>query len=223
MKVGTKVQVQGLVKAAKYNGKIGSVIKSAVSGHRIGVKLDDCATVLSIKPENLREIKERTLKRDNALLREFDGSPDRNVLVLYYHFADRAFDCFNAPEYIVQMLRYYDKGFYITLIAPRQIGGNEYFLIGLQHSERERNPLCEVAFNSGRSFTGISMLVKKRCFGCHKPMNGESACEDCRCVCFCSDSSCAQRNADVRRQHESLCKKVDLSAVTVEDESVQLI
>eukprot|EP00537_Pseudo-nitzschia_pungens_P010329 CAMPEP_0172391624 /NCGR_PEP_ID=MMETSP1061-20121228/7981_1 /TAXON_ID=37318 /ORGANISM="Pseudo-nitzschia pungens, Strain cf. pungens" /LENGTH=267 /DNA_ID=CAMNT_0013122293 /DNA_START=21 /DNA_END=825 /DNA_ORIENTATION=+ len=109
--------------------------------------------------------KERTLKRDNALLRELDGSPDPNVLVLYYHFADRAFDCFNATEYNVQMLRYYEKGLAVKLIAPRMVGTNEYFLVGLQqHAQTQHdqnNSLCEVAFQCRRSFEGISMLVKK--------------------------------------------------------------
>jgi hypothetical protein len=102
--------------------------------------------------------KERTLKRDNALLREFDGNPDPNVLILYYHFGDREFDCFNGNEYNTQMLRYYDKQISVKLIVPRKIGNNEYFLIGLQHSQHDKNTLCEVAFNCGRSFTGICKL-----------------------------------------------------------------
>ena len=44
--------------------------------------------------------KKRTLKRDTALLREFDaGGEDPNLLVLYHHLRDQAFDCFNASEY----------------------------------------------------------------------------------------------------------------------------
>ena len=40
--------------------------------------------------------KERTLERDTSLLEEFRGSRDPDVLVLYHHFRDQAFDCFNA-------------------------------------------------------------------------------------------------------------------------------
>ena len=112
--------------------------------------------------------KERTLKRDNALLREFDGNPDPNVLILYYHFGDREFDCFNGKEYNTQMLRYYDKQISVKLIVPRKIGNNEYFLIGLQHSQHDKNTLCEVAFNCGRSFTGICKLYKMNCFAQNK-------------------------------------------------------
>jgi len=169
--------------------------------------------------------KERTLKRENALLREFDGNPDPNVLVLYHHFTDRAFDCFNANEYNSQMLRYYDKLFSLKLIVPRKIGNNEYFLIGLQHSQHDKNTLCEVAFNCGRSFTGISMLIKKRCFACHKP--GAMQCTKCLCACFCSLNDdggiCAKRNSIVRSDHDKLCQKIDLSNVVVEDECVQLL
>jgi hypothetical protein len=232
----------GLVTKASAPGK----------GNRVGVKLQDgSGTVLAVKIENLDEIKtspaaapaaaasistavstttktptlpkERTLKRDNALLRELDGNHDPNVLVLYYHFADCAFDCFNASEYNVQMNRYYEKGLAVKLIVPRTIGTNEYFLVGLQHSEHDKNALCEVAFNCGRSFTGISMLIKKRCFACHKPLNGEKMCAGCLCVCFCSDPICAKRHSDIRSEHETLCQKVDLAKVVVEKESVQLL
>mmetsp|Transcript_4298 Transcript_4298/g.10054 ORF Transcript_4298/g.10054 Transcript_4298/m.10054 type:complete len:273 (-) Transcript_4298:3799-4617(-) len=203
MKPGTRVRIKGLVKASKHNGKTGLVTKASApgNGRRVGVKLQDgSGAVLAIKIENLDKLeespaaktpkattpktkttataptlpKERTLKRDNALLREFDGNPDPNVLVLYYHFGDRAFDCFNASEYNVQMLRYYEKGLSVKLIVPRKIGNNEYFLVGLQHAQHDKNTLCEVAFNCGRSFAGITMLVKKRCFACHKPLSSDS-------------------------------------------------
>lgn len=248
MKLGTKVRIKGLVKAAKHNGKTGLVTKASAPGQgkRVGVKLlDDSGVVLAIKIENLVEIegssaseaaaasttkqkgptlpKERTLKRQNGLLREFDGNPDPNVLVLYYHFADRAFDCFNASEFNVQMLRYYEKGLSVKLIVPRAIGNNEYFLIGLQHSVHDKNSLCEVAFNCGRSFVGISMLVKKRCFACHKPLNGATTCAGCLCVCFCQDPICAERHSEVRSKHKVLCQKIDVGKIAVEKESVQLL
>ncbi len=246
MKVGTKVKIKGLVNAAKHNGKTGLVTKASApgAGRRVGVKLQDgSGTILAIKTENLVEIKppitpaetsgpttqgntlpkERTLKRDNGLLREFDGSPDPNVLALYYHFADRAFDCFNAAEYRVQMLRYYEKGLSLKLIVPRKIGANDYVLVGLQHTEEEKNTLCEVAFNCGRSFTGISMLIKKRCFACHKPLNGETKHEGRHGVFFCTDASCVKRHSAIRSDYEILYKKIDASKVVVESECVQLL
>ena len=247
MKIGTKVRIKGLVKAAKHNGKTGLVTKASApgKGRRVGVKLQDgSGTVIAIKIENLEEIraspavptiaksvskattvpKERTLKRDNGLLREFDGNPDPNVLVLYYHFADRAFDCFNAAEYNTQMLRYYEKGLSVKLVAPRTIGKNEYVLIGLQHSEHDKNSLCEVAFNCGRSFTGISMLVKKRCFACHKPLNGnDDWCDSWPCVYFCSDPICTKRHSASRFQQKTLCQKIDLANVVVEKENISLL
>lgn len=246
MKKGTKVRIKGLLNAAQHNGKIGIVTKASApgEGERVGVKLQDgSGAVLAIKIENLDVVNdhlvtttktttskqpslptERTLKREHALLREVDGSPDPNVLVLYYHFADKAFDCFNATEYHTQMLRYYEKGLSVKLIVPRMIGNNHYFLVGLQHSQPDKNSLCEVAFNCGRSFTGISMLVKQRCFACNKPLPGkDTTCPKCRCVCFCNDAICIDRHSDMRTKHMNLCQKIDLSKVVMETENIQLL
>lgn len=155
MKAGTKVYVRRLANASQHNGKKGTVIKTKNSPGegRVAVRLDG-GGILSVKVENLDVVaetateqtsadatttssnsnsnstsalpKERTLKRDNALLREFDGSPDPNVLVLYYHFKDREYDCYNAPEYNNQMMRYYDHGLSVKLVIPRKIGPNQY-------------------------------------------------------------------------------------------------
>lgn len=239
MKPGTKVRIKGLVKAARHNGSIGVVTKATAPDARVGVKLGD-GTVLAIRTDNLEVVmtndtaaststttsksstsdlpKQRTLKRDNALLREFDGSPDPNCLALYYHFADRAFDAYNAPEYNGQMLRFYEKGLSVKLIVPRMVGPNEYFLVCLQHPEHEKNVLCEMAFNCGRSFTGISVLVKKKCFACHKP--GALQCTKCLCACFCSD---ACKRSNIGREHEKLCNQIKKQNIVVEDGCVQLL
>lgn len=160
MKPGTKVKIKGLVKAAQHNGKVGIVTKSTAPDARVGVKLADGKT-LAVKSENLDVLTQqqpsatnndgdvpgqRTLKRDNALLCEFDGSPDPNTLALYYHFADRAFDAYNAQELINQILQYYQHNLQLKLVAPRRVGPNEYYLLCLQHSEHEKNTLCELAF-----------------------------------------------------------------------------
>ena len=231
MKTGTKVKVKGLVKAAQHNGKIATVIKTIAPDDRIGVKLDDGKT-LSIKQENLDVVSQsqpssaapndeptqRTLKRDNALLREFDGSPDPNTLALYYHFADRAMDAYNAPELINQLIQYYKHNLQLKFVAPRKIGANQYYLLCLQHAEHEKNTLCELAFNAGRSFAGICTLVKRRCFNCHRP--GAPQCKDCLCACFCSDEC---RNSIIGKEHDVLCKQVDVANVVIEDEVVSLI
>ena len=52
------------------------------------------------------ESKKRTLTRDNSLLREFDESASTDMMVLYMHYKDHSFDCFNVSEYNEQMLRY---------------------------------------------------------------------------------------------------------------------
>jgi hypothetical protein len=247
MKPGTRVCIKGLVKDACHNDKVGVATKATAPGEaRVGVKLTD-GTILAVKTDNLEVVvvvvpdestdqkktstatststssdmpKQRTLKRDNALVREFDGSPDPNMLALYYHFADRAFDCFNAPEYNEQMLRYYNKKLSVRLVIPRRVGSNEYFLVGLQHSEHEheKNVLYEMAFQCGRSFTGISMLIKRRCFACNKP--GAPQCKRCLCTSFCSD---ACERSDSGRDHEKLCKQIKLSNIVVEDECAQLL
>ena len=165
MKVGTRVKVKGLVKAAQHNGKIGKVVKSvAAADGRVGIQLSD-GKQLAIKKENIEIVsevqsatsdipKQRELKRDNSLLNEFDGSPDPNTLALYYHFADRAFDAYNAQEMIQQIIRYYKHNLQLKLVCPRRIRSNEYYLLCLQHDEHTKNSLCELAFNCGRSFAG---------------------------------------------------------------------
>ena len=237
---GATVKIFGLVKAAQHNGKIGKIsAKPAEEAGRIGVDLGN-GQVLAVKRENLElagasaaedaamekaaaeaaammdENKQRTLTRNNALLEEFDGSRDPDVLALYYHYNDRAMDCFNAPEYNSQMLRYYSKDITVVAVVPRRIRDNDYFLVCLQHKEAEKNTLCEVAFQCSRQFAGISMLVKKRCFVCNRP--GASMCV-CQCACFCSKECKASA---VGEAHREVCKLVRASSVTVEDESIQL-
>jgi len=160
--------------------------------------------------------KHRTVHKNNAILEEFDGTRDPDSLALYYHFKDGAFDCFNAPEYNTQMLRYYSVGMAVVSCVPRRIRSNEYFLVCLQYKEPEQNTFCEVAFNCQRSFAGISMLVKRQCFACHRP--GAPLCA-CQCACFCSRECEA---SEVGVSHRQLCQLARGSNVAVEDECVQL-
>jgi hypothetical protein len=52
----------------------------------------------------------RPLPRDPARLREFAaGGEDPNLLVLYHHLRDQAFDCFNASEYEEMTRREYQS------------------------------------------------------------------------------------------------------------------
>uniref|UniRef100_A0A7S0Q6P3 Uncharacterized protein n=1 Tax=Coccolithus braarudii TaxID=221442 RepID=A0A7S0Q6P3_9EUKA len=159
---------------------------------------------------------QKTLKRDNALLREFDDSRDPDVLALYYHYKDSAFDCFNAPEYNTQMLDYYAHDVVVTIVVARLIKGNTYMLVCLQHKEPEKDTLCQLAFQCMRQFAGISMLVKARCFACGKP--GAPRCS-CQCACFCTD--CAK--SEIKRGHSRLCHLIRASPVTTEEEVVTLL
>jgi hypothetical protein len=97
--------------------------------------------------------------RDDVILREFDDTRDPDSLVLYHHLRDMSFDCFNAPEYHQQMLRYFSSGVTLVGVVPRRIRESDYFLVCLQHEKHERNTPCEVAFQCMRQFVGISMLV----------------------------------------------------------------
>ena len=128
--------------------------------------------------------KKRELKRDMGVLSEFNDSEDPNLLVLYHHMRDRAFDAFNAAEYHTQMLRYYANAITLVEVVPRKISDNHYLLVCLKHKEETRNTLCELAFQCQRQFVGICMLVKRRCFVCHKRTTNQ--CSQCRCACFCS-------------------------------------
>jgi hypothetical protein len=161
--------------------------------------------------------KERTLIRNNAILNEFDDGDSPGLLALYYHYRDRDFDCFDPSEYTQQMLRYYEKGYAVRLVVPRKIGTNGYILVCLQNKQQpERDSLCEVAFQCMRQFVGISMLVKKRCFVCHKP--AAASCAACRVACFCSKE--CQKSGWAG--HKKLCKLVKESEVVVDRECLQL-
>ena len=87
--------------------------------------------------------KKRTLTRDNSLLREFNNnSTDPNLLVLYHHLRDKAFDCFNSIEYTEQMLRYATKNIKVVEVVSRKLNDSNYFLVCLRNSEDETaNPL----------------------------------------------------------------------------------
>jgi len=162
--------------------------------------------------------KQRTLSRNNSMLEEFNGSRDPDVLALYFHYADRQFDCFNASEYITQMVRYLSADLGYVACLPRRMRGNDYMLVCLQHKETDKNTLCEVAFNCGRSFTGISMLVKRRCFACNRPGAPLSA---CTCACFCS-AECEA--SDIGRLYKAnLCKLARAYKVVPEEECVELM
>ena len=164
------------------------------------------------------EGKKRELKRDTSVLREFHSSESPDMMVLYHHVRDSAFDAFNVGEYHEQLLRYYGGGISVVMVAPRTILGADYFLVCLQHKLAAHNTLCELGFLCLRQFVGISMLVKKRCFVCHKPT--PKRCKACHCACFCSKE--CQKSGWA--QHKKVCKLVAASTppVTVDTEVVQL-
>ena len=227
---GTTVRLVGLAKAPQHNGKTGRVSARPAKEGRVGVVLGDGIS-LAVRRENLELVPpkssdaqdqsggvERTLKRDSNVLIEFHGSPDPDLMVLYHHLRDRDFDCFNASEYHTQMEHYYAKGLSVVAVVPRQIADGGYMLVCLRHQVEDRNTLCELAFQCMRQFCGVSLLVKKRCFVCHKP--GAAACEVCQCACFCSPA-CA---AAGRSAHGKLCELVRGSAVVgTEEEALQLL
>ena len=228
LKAGASVRVVGLVNAAQHNGKVGRVSAKAGRDGRVGVELSD-GQVLSVRRENLltsgwgdeppKELPPRTLQRDNALLLEFDGSRDPDVLALYWHFGDQAFDCFNAAEYIDQILRYYANGMSVVGVLPRRIRDNEYILVCLRHKEDAKNSLCQVGFQCMRQLAGISMLVKKQCFTSHRPGAPMAACQ---VACFAS-KECEADFASRTPSYVKLCRLIDSSKITVEEEVVQIL
>jgi hypothetical protein len=161
--------------------------------------------------------KEKVLKKDTSLLREFDSGEDRNLLCLYYHLRDAAFDCFSAEEYNEQMLNYYSKGIEVKIVVPRKIKDSMYFLVCLSHTSDEScDTLCQLAFQCQRQFLGFSMLVKKRCFVCHKKTT--LMCTQCKCACFCSRE--CQTKGWI--SHKKLCKKIKNSKIATEEEAETL-
>lgn len=112
---GAAVRVVGLAKASQHNNKTAVVSARAASSGRVGVKLDDGSGTLSCRPANLEllpskatpakkpktlppEEKPRTLKMETQILAEFDGNRDPDLMALYHHNRDQAFDAFNVPE-----------------------------------------------------------------------------------------------------------------------------
>ena len=169
-------------------------------------------------PHPLPQAQQRELTRDTAILREYAASDDPDVLVLYHHLRDRAFDAFNAQEYHDQVIRYIVAGMSVVFVAPRSIARRaEYYLVGLRHSRAERNVLCELAFLCRRQFCGIAMLVQRRCAMCNK-VDGARTCSGCHCVAFCS-KTCQRKGWGA---HKKLCKLVDAQSVVVETESIDL-
>jgi hypothetical protein len=158
----------------------------------------------------------RTLKRDTSLLQEFNDSNDPNLLVLYHHIRDLAFDCFNCTEYHAQMLKYYAANIRVVEVVSRKILENDYFLVCLRSEESSANPLCEMAFQAQRQFQGYCMLVKKQCFVCHRKT--AKKCAGCQCACFCS-KECLRAGW---KEHAKLCKMVDVSSISLDTEVVQI-
>ena len=213
-KQGARVKVVGLKSAKQHNGKLGTL--GEPSEGRWAVALDGSGRKLAVKRGNLQLVEEvqrepKTLERHHQLLAEFDGSRDPDTLALYYHTRDRAFDAYNASEYTAQLLRYYQHGLRVVCVSPRRIRGNDYALVQLRHDDDERNSLCELAFQCQRSFCGVSILVKQRCFTCGRP--GAPACV-CACAFFCSER-CSAEASDA---HQDLCQRIRAFPCTVEEE-----
>lgn len=182
-----------------------------------GASASAAAAAASDDDEESKEYENRrTLKRDTSLLKEFDDGESPDLLVLYYHSRDMALDCFNAKEYHDQMVRYYEHGIRLKEVVARKMGGNDYNLVCLQWPEAEKNLLCEVAFSAMRQFCGISMLVKKRCFVCHK--RDAKKCSGCHCAYFCSRE--CQNTAWPTHKH--LCKLVDAPSVRIDTEALEI-
>ena len=231
---GTAVELVGLVKAAQHNGKHGRLSAREAQNGRVGVRLGD-GTTLSVRRENVKLLaapevpdpvprkddnsatpKPRTLERNVALFQEFHGSPDPDSLVLYHHIRDGAFDAFNAREYHAQMMRYYKAGYAVAAVAPRRMQEDACMLVCLKHREESGNRLCELGFQCMRQFAGVTMLVKQRCFACHRPNAPRCG---CGCVAFCTSDCSSSEAAD---EHKALCKLIRKLAPVIEEEVVQL-
>jgi len=196
-----------------------------ISGTRNSISVADMAAPVHTPTEQLESVlagaekNKKVLKKDLSLLREFDSNEHEDMLALYHHVKDSAFDAFNAAEYTQQLLQYYAKNITVKVVVPRTIGNNKYFLVCLQHEVKEYNSLCQLAFQCKRQFVGYSMLVKKKCFAarCNKSTN--LTCAGCKCACFCSKECQAAGFA----AHKKLCKLIRASNVQTEEESLDLM
>jgi len=230
LKRGDVVTIKGLVKAAQHNGKRGRIAKAPGEDGRYAVKLAGGAT-LSVKRANLEAAppaakrpaptddtpEPRTLSRHHQLLAEFDGKRDPDMQAMYFHFRSMAFDAYNVAEYHSQMERYYRFETKVVCVVPRAIRGNLYALVCLQHKKTEQNNLCELAFQCMRQFAGVSILLKRTCFVCHRP--NSPLCEKCHCAAFCS-AECAREGWGA---HNIMCQLIQHhGAPKVEEEVVTI-
>ena len=114
-------------------------------------------------------------------------------------------------------LHYYSKGIEVKIVVPRKIKDSMYFLVCLSHTSDEScDTLCQLAFQCQRQFLGFSMLVKKRCFVCHKKTT--LMCTQCKSACFCSRE--CQTKGWI--SHKKLCKKIKNSKIATEEEAETL-
>eukprot|EP00729_Bicosta_minor_P008240 gene8240-9782_t len=224
------------LKSAGMNGQWGVTGAALNAKGRWPVTLESSGKIVAIKPENLQvqggavgsssggsssSSRGGGSKKAGGPVTaadlpdgEFDDGDSPDLLSLYFHYRDKAFDCYNAKEYTAQLIKYYANNISVVLVVPRKIRGNDYLLVGMQHSQHEKNSLCQVAFQCKRQFCGISFLLKKKCFWCNKP--AETKCTGCLSACFCSK----QCQTSSWPEHKKLCNLVTVSSITTEDEVV---
>ena len=70
------------------------------------------------------------------------------------------------------------------MVAPCTTEVAEYFLVRLQNKLATHNMLRELGFPCMCQFFGVTILVKRRYFVCHKPTPKRG--KRCHCACFCS-------------------------------------
>ena len=207
-------RIQTALRAEKSNGRARTTTARTATASAAAAS---AASITGVPPAVVGASKPKTLQIDTHILEEFDSSRDSNLMVLYHHKRDQAFDAFNVQEYNAQMLDYYAKGLSVVEVVPRRIRNNDYFLVCLRHpTNKAVNAICQLAFQCRRQFLGYAMLVKQCCFVCGRP--GAAKCE-CECACFCS-ASCKQQGSAA---HAPLCELVQASSVIVDREVLQLL
>ena len=136
--IGTKVRVTGLQNNAQYNGKVGSIIRS--NGDRVGVKLDDDGTEISVRRANLAIVFAPSFH-------SFSPSPSSRASSSPTR---RLFDCLTEEDMEKKILELRDKS--IDDLDGIQL------LSSLEHLDLQRNKIvCLAPYKFHKELTHLNL------------------------------------------------------------------
>lgn len=133
---------------------------------------------------------------------------DENAIVAYHHRASDMF-CFfdSAHEFEDQVLKFQASGVFIVRIVKYLNIFKYRFYIFNSSNPLKINP-DKLAFQLGHQTTGITHLVKNKCWACKKEdtENFYPTCTSCKMAIYC----CKECQTGDWKRHKKFCKTVQL-------------